>query len=371
MDRGPSAAKPRETGGGAPAVAAPKSPRAADGRHSEVGDSPSVMVESRFGMRGPWSLAEAQAYCRRLARSHYENFTVGSFLLPRRLRPHFYNVYAFCRTADDLADETGDAPRALRLLAEWRRELAECYAGRPADPVMVSLAATIGEFGIPREPFEDLIAAFEQDQRVQRYETFDELVDYCRRSANPVGRLVLYLLRSFDSRRAALSDSICTGLQLANFWQDVGRDLDQGRIYLPAEDRRRFGYRDEDFYARRYNPAFRALMAMEVDRAREFFDRGAALVGLVPRRARLDVELFIRGGLAILGKISKIGYDVWSQRPTLSRWDKLVLAARAVAGRAIGKPGRRRETNERRGPSADKIEPPLPVTASAPRSDPP
>src|SRR5438128_3089523 len=224
---------------------------------------------ARYGPRGcrvPFTRAEAQAYCSRLARTHYENFTVASVLLPRRLLRHFHNGYAFCRWADDLADEAGGGTRALELLRWWRTELLRCYDGRPRHPVTVALSSTIRQFAIPPQPFLDLLFAFEQDQLVKRYQTFEQLLDYCRCSANPVGRLVLYLCESFDEERARLSDHICTALQLANFWQDVARDLDIGRVYLPAEDRRRFGYTDADLRARRFNPAFASLMRFEVDR---------------------------------------------------------------------------------------------------------
>src|SRR5262245_5403791 len=184
------------------------------------------------------SLSEAQSYCARLARTHYENFAVATFLLPRRLQRPFHSVYAYCRWADDLADETGGGPRALELLRWWRHELLRCYDGIARHPVMVALRPTIEKFRIPPQPFLDLLFAFEQDQLVKRYATYDQLLNYCRYSANPVGRLVLYLCGAYDEERAVLSDHVCTGLQLANFWQDVARDLGIGRVYLPEEDRK-------------------------------------------------------------------------------------------------------------------------------------
>ena len=186
------------------------------------------------------SRSEAEAYCRTLARTHYENFPVVSWLLPRHLHQHFYNVYAYCRWADDLGDEIADAKQATELLAWWRDQLQACYHGSATHPVFIALGPTITEFGIPQQPFEDLLSAFEQDQRVKKYENYVELRDYCRRSADPVGRIVLYLCRAFSERNVAWSDSICTGLQLANFWQDVARDFDIGRVYLPRESRLRF-----------------------------------------------------------------------------------------------------------------------------------
>ena len=243
----------------------------------------------------PFDLPRARAYCRRLTLGHYENFTVTSLLLPRRLLHHFHAVYAYCRWADDLADETGGGDRALDLLAWWRDQLLACYDGRPTHPVFVALRPTIERFRIPPQPFLDLLSAFEQDQRVKRYQTFEQLLDYCRRSANPVGRLVLYLGEAFDETRAALSDCVCTALQLANFWQDVGRDYDIGRVYLPEEDRRRFGYGDDDLAARRFTPAFAALMRFEVERharavrARPAADRHDA-ARLAPRRGAVPAR---------------------------------------------------------------------------------
>ena len=196
---------------------------------------------------------------------------------------------------------------------------------------MIALRETIREFQIPPEPFLDLLVAFEQDQRVKRYETYEQLLGYCRYSANPVGHLVLYLCRSHSTEHAALADCICTGLQLANFWQDVSRDLDIGRVYLPAEDRRRFAYGDVDLEARRFTPAFAELMHFEVQRARELFQRGLPLVAKMPTEVQGDIELFACGGLAILGKIEAQGYNVWQSRPALARWDKLALVGGVVA----------------------------------------
>jgi squalene synthase HpnC len=284
----------------------------------------------------PASLSEARRYCTRLACTHYENFTVASLLLPRRLLRHFHCVYAYCRWADDLADEAGGGPQALELLQWWREELLRCYDGKPRHPVMIALRDTIDRFTIPPQPFLDLLVAFEQDQRVPRYRTFPQLLEYCRCSANPVGRLVLYLCEAFDEERASLSDQICTGLQLANFWQDVSRDFDIGRVYLPEEDRERFGYSSEDLNARRFTPAFGTLMRFEVDRTRGFFERGLPLVDQMPVDVRLDIELFARGGLAILGKIERCGYNVWQSRPVLAGWEKAALLTSAWFRRAGG-----------------------------------
>jgi squalene synthase HpnC len=294
-------------------------------------DSPFIAELDRLGpgrSYAPFDLARAQAYCRRVTLGHYENFSVASLLLPRRLLRHFHAVYAYCRWADDLADEAGD--RALDLLAWWRGELLACYDGRPTHPVLVALQPTIRRFDIPPAPFLDLLTAFEQDQRVKRYQTFDQLLDYCRYSANPVGQLVLYLGEAFDAKRTALSDSICTALQLANFWQDVDRDFDIGRVYLPEEDRRRFGYGDDDLEARRFTPAFAELMRFEVDRTRALFLHGRPLIELMPPDLRIDMDLFVRGGLAVLRKIEQAGYNVWARRPVVSKWDKITLLAGAL-----------------------------------------
>jgi squalene synthase HpnC len=288
---------------------------------------------ARFGpdadYRAPGPAA-ARAYCRAFARRQYENFSVATAFLPRPLLSHFYHVYAYCRWADDLADESGGGARALELLRWWRAELLRMYDGAPRHPVMVALRTTVERFQIPPEPFLDLLFAFEQDQLVKRYATYAQLLDYCRHSANPVGRLVLYLFECLDDERAALADSICTALQLTNFWQDVARDFAIGRVYLPEEDMRRFGYREADLQARRFTTAFAALMQFEVQRARLLFHRGLPLVERVPPAVRLDVELFARGGLAVLGKIERCGYNVWRRRPKLAPWEKTALMAGAV-----------------------------------------
>lgn len=293
----------------------------------------------RYGPDGdypPFDLPAAQSYCRTLARTHYENFTVASLLLPRRLLPHFHAVYAYCRWADDLGDETEGGDLALKLLAWWRQELLRCYDGQPQHPVMIALTRTIQRFRIPAQPFLDLLHAFEQDQRVKRYPTYEQVLEYCRYSANPVGHLVLYLCEAFDNPRAKLSDCICTGLQLANFWQDVALDLAIGRVYLPEEDQLRFGYSAADLKAHAFTPAFRELMQFEVDRARALFHQGWPLIERMPPEVRTDIELFARGGLAILEKIEAVGYNVWHTRPVLSKRDKAGLLGRALWGRLAG-----------------------------------
>ena len=284
--------------------------------------------EPSAARRAP-SLAEAQEYCRRLAKSHYENFTVASFLLPRELRSHFHAVYAYCRWADDLADETAGGEESLHLLNWWQNELDNCYRGDARHPVFVALRHTVDQFSIPIEPFHNLLIAFRQDQYRKRYETFNELLNYCRNSANPVGRLVLYLGRAATAENFALSDSVCTGLQLANFWQDVARDYDRGRIYLPLADCRGARYDEAMFERREFNAAFGALLADHVARAENMLRAGEPLVQRVPAELRLDVALFIRGGLAILDAIRRQDYNVWRRRPVVSKLMKLRLIAAA------------------------------------------
>jgi squalene synthase HpnC len=281
------------------------------------------------------SVSEACAYCARLTAAHYENFSVVTWLTPRPLRPAFQSIYAFCRWSDDLGDELGNPARSLQLLQWWRGELRAMYAGQARHPVMIALAGTVAEFAIPITPFEALISAFEQDQRVTEYATYAQLLDYCTRSANPVGHLVLYLARSYDDDNARLSDMTCTGLQLANFWQDVARDRAIGRIYLPREDRERFGVGADDLLALRFTPAFAALLEFEVQRARALLEAGRALVPRMPHALAVDVDLFSRGGLAILDRIVAQGYDVLTRRPRLSKGIKLGLIARAFFARSL------------------------------------
>jgi squalene synthase HpnC len=273
------------------------------------------------------SLDKARAYCRRLARRHYENFTVASWLLPRNLRQHMANVYAYCRWSDHLADEIECADESLRLLDWWERELEACSAGRAVHPVFVALGETLREFDMPAQPLHDLLVAFRQDQHKTRYETFEELSRYCRYSANPVGRMVLFLSRAHNPQTVPLADSICTGLQLANFWQDVARDFDRGRIYVPAETMHAFGYSEDRFATRQADAEFRRMLRHEVDRAESYLVAGRPLETMVPANIRVDVALFVEGGLAVLNAIRRIGCDVWTKRPTVGKLQKLKLLA--------------------------------------------
>jgi squalene synthase HpnC len=281
------------------------------------------------------SLAEARAYCQRLATTHYENFSVATWFLPKRLRQHFYNVYAYCRISDDLGDEVGDPSLSLRLFDQWERELVACYDGTPRHPVFVALAETVRQFEIPQHEFSDLLTAFRQDQRTTRYGTFTDLLGYCKNSANPVGHLVLYLCGYKDAERQQLSDRTCTALQLANFWQDVSVDYEKGRIYLPLEDLHRFGVSEDDIANNRNTSAFCAMMEFEVQRAREWFDEGLPLVGKVDKELAIDLELFTRGGQEILNAIEHQGFAVLGRRPAISKARKLALVARAALGKLL------------------------------------
>jgi len=280
-------------------------------------------------------VAQAQVQTRRLARRHYENFSVVSMLVPRHLRQDFCNLYAFCRVADDLGDETGDRQQSLRLLDDFRRQTLDCFAGKARTAVFVALSGTIARHQLPPGPFLDLIDAFEQDQRVLRYDTFEQLLDYCRRSANPVGRLVLCLCGYRDEQRQLLSDQTCSALQLANFWQDVRRDvLDRDRIYIPRESMQRFGVSEEQIGRGICDDNFRRLMRFEVDRTAAMFQRGEALLPLLRPQVRLQIALFGKGGRLVLAAIRRQGYDTLSRRPALSKWQKGGLIAQALASMA-------------------------------------
>ncbi len=277
--------------------------------------------------------AEAQEYTRWLATHHYENFNVVSWLLPRRLHQHFYNVYAYCRWADDLGDEVASSTRALELLDWWESELRRCYTSSPAHPVFVALKPTIEECRIPIEPFLDLLTAFRQDQTVHRYADWEGVLGYCRYSANPVGRLVLYLCGYHDAGRQKLSDATCTALQLANFWQDVARDLEKDRIYIPLDALAAHSLTEADLIARRFDERYVALMKDLVARTRALFAQGLPLSTRVAPDLRVDIELFSRGGIAVLDSIERIGYNTLERRPALSRAAQVQLLGRALLSR--------------------------------------
>jgi squalene synthase HpnC len=294
--------------------------------------------EYRIPERAP-TLEEARAWCRRLAESHYENFHVASWFLPKRFRPHFHSIYAYCRVSDDLGDEVGNAAQSLALLNLWGAELDACYRGESRHPVFVALAETIRACDIPKEPFADLLVAFRQDQTVTRFATMRDVLGYCRYSANPVGRLVLYACGYRDPERFALSDHTCSALQLANFWQDIRVDYAKDRIYLPLEDMARFGVDEAMIAEGRFTSQFRDLMRYEVDYARKMFHAGLPLIGMVDRELALDLELFSRGGLEILRAIERQDCDVLRARPSISKSRKVALLLRALSGRLFAGAG--------------------------------
>ncbi len=287
--------------------------------------APKDFVHSPEALAKAYTVAEAESYTRWLSTHHYENFHVVSFLLPKRLHQDFYNVYAFCRWADDLADEMGDTAASLRLLAWWRRELHSMVAGSATHPVFVALKVTAAKHQLPQEPFDDLITAFERDQTITRYATYEDVYEYCKYSANPVGRLVLYLCGYSDAERQRLSDSTCTALQLANFWQDVSVDLLKNRVYIPIEAMTRHGYTEADLFAHRETPAFQAVMKEITGRARLLFEEGLPLVRMVNRRLSLDLDLFSRGGMMVLDKIEQQHYLVLGRRPSISKAERVQL----------------------------------------------
>ncbi|HEY8714148.1 MAG TPA: squalene synthase HpnC [Candidatus Acidoferrum sp.] len=294
--------------------------------------------ELQIAQRAPvagCSLEEAKAYTCWLATHHYENFNVASWLLPAELHQHFYNVYAYCRWADDLGDEIPEQKRALELLDWWERELDDCYFGRPHHPVFIALRETIHAKDIPREPFSDLLKAFRQDQRVHRYANWDAVIDYCIYSANPVGRLVLYLCGYRDEQRQLLSDATCTALQLANFWQDVSRDLEKGRIYIPLDHAAAHGLSESEIVERRFDERYIKLMQDLIVRTRGLFAEGAPLAKMVDSRLSVDLELFSKGGLAVLDAIEEMGYDTLHRRPSISKGKQARLLGRALVSRAL------------------------------------
>ena len=292
--------------------------------------APKEYVNSAAALSDRYTRPAAEEYTRWLATHHYENFHVVTFLLPKRLHQDFYNVYAFCRWADDLGDEIGDREESLRLLAWWRVELEAMYAGQVKHPVFVALEGTARKYKLPIQLFSGLISAFEQDQRVSRYANWEEVFRYCRFSANPVGRLVLRLCGYDDDERDRLSDATCTALQLANFWQDVTVDWEKDRVYLPLDLLARHGYTVEELAARKFNPAFQAVMREAVEVARKLFLEGLPLAKTVDRRLAFDLELFSRGGMRVLEKIEQQNYDVLEKRPSVSKIDRFGLLAQAL-----------------------------------------
>lgn len=293
--------------------------------------TPVEFVRNPEALARAWTHAESVQYTRWLATHHYENFHVVSFLLPKYLHQDFYNVYSYCRWADDLGDEIGDTRESLRLLDWWSKELDRMYEGETRHPVFVALRGTAEKYAIPKQPFADLVRAFIQDQTVTRYDDWAGVLGYCIYSANPVGRLVLYLCGYSDAERQRLSDATCTGLQLANFWQDVTVDQLKDRVYLPLDLIARHGYSVEEMFAHRFDARFREVMREAVQYARGFFDTGLPLARMVNKRLSVDLELFSRGGMRILDKIEQQGYDVLSRRPSISKVERVGLLLGTLA----------------------------------------
>jgi squalene synthase HpnC len=296
---------------------------------------PEHFVRSPDALARTWTHTEAERYTRWLANSHYENFHVVSFLLPKKLHQDFYNVYSFCRWADDLGDEIGDTAESLRLLGWWRTELDRMYSGEAQHPVFVALMGTVRKYDLPIEPFSDLIHAFVHDQTVTRYTTWNDVLHYCKYSANPVGRLLLYLCGYRDAERQRLSDATCTGLQLANFWQDVSVDLKKDRVYIPQEAMTRHGYTDRELFSGVEDARFQAVMRDAVSRARELFMEGLPLARTVDKRLSVDLELFSRGGLLILDKIERQQYLVLHNRPAIGKLERVRLLVATLARAAF------------------------------------
>jgi len=289
----------------------------------------------------------ARQFTKWLATHHYENFNVVSWLLPKELHQHFYNVYAYCRWADDLGDEVPDGARALELLKWWEHELDLCYEGQPSHPVFVALRQTIVEKDIPKQPFADLLKAFRQDQTTKRYQTWDDMLGYCVYSANPVGRLVLYLCGYRDEKRQTLSDATCTALQLANFWQDVSRDLEKGRIYIPLDIAAQHGIRESEIINRQFSEHYVALMKDLIARTRALFDEGYALAKMVDGSLSIDLEMFSRGGVAVLDAIEAQGYDTLNQRPSIRKGKQARLLGRAIVGHLFSRRPSQQSVNAR------------------------
>ena len=309
---------------------------------------------ARHGQRFPaWSPDASRHYTRQLTRDHYENFTVASLLLPRRLRQDYCNVYAFCRWSDDLADETGDASWSIELLDWWREELRAMFRGHASHPVFVALSETVERHALPAVDFEALLDAFVKDQTVLRYRTFEDLLGYCRLSANPVGRIVLRLNGCRDEQLFALADSVCTALQLANHWQDVRRDWDINRVYIPDEAMRSRTYSVEalalDIGRGSASARYRQVIGDLVERTGALFDAGLPLANHFSGRLGIEIELFARGGMTVLEKIRAQDYDTIAHRPVVSKAERALLLLRVVARRSV-----RRHHSSKRPSHADK-----------------
>ena len=301
----------------------------------------------------------AQKYTKWLATHHYENFNVVSWLLPKELHQHFYNVYAYCRWADDLGDEISSKDRALELLAWWEQELDACYEGRPSHPVFVALRETVIAKDVPKQPFADLLKAFRQDQVVKRYPGWDAVLDYCVYSANPVGRLVLYLCGYRDEARQRLSDATCTALQLANFWQDVSRDLEKGRIYIPLDRAAAHGLSEQDIVEKKFDQRYVSLMKELIEYTRGLFEKGMPLSKMVKGKLSVDLAMFSRGGVAVLNAIEEMGYDTLHRRPAVSKAKQVRLLGRALVTQVFARAPTPIDEASRSGGTAENAPPAL------------
>jgi squalene synthase HpnC len=289
------------------------------------------MNDPKIHIRGKyWSSEDGFRYCETIARSHYENFPVASRFVPKEIRKYVWTIYAFARIADDYADEPGfTLAERMDNLNQWEQYLDECYNGNPTHRVFAALAETVERFQIPIELFQKLLTAFRTDVTVKRYETYEDVLAYCRNSANPIGRLLLLVLNYRSEMMMQLSDAICTALQLTNFWQDVSLDLQKDRIYLPLEELEEFGYSEQDLFHQKVNNRFCNLMAFQVRRTAELFVEGKPLLRMVGKDLSLELKLTWNGGTKILQKIHDQHYDVLTKRPTLSKLEKLGLLFRS------------------------------------------
>ena len=288
-------------------------------------NNPKLFIKHKY-----WSSEDGFRYCESIARHHYENFPVASRFVPKDIRKYVWTIYAFARTADDFADEPGfTLAERMDNLNQWEQHLNECYSGNPTHRIFAALAETVERFQIPVELFQNLLTAFRSDVTVKRYETFDDVLAYCRNSANPIGRILLLLFNYRSESMMELSDMMCTALQLTNFWQDVSVDLQNDRIYLPLEEMEEFDYTEQDLLSRKANEQFCNLMAFQVRRTAELFVKGKPLLTQVGRDLSRELRLTWSGGTRILQKIHEQNYDVLTKRPVLSLMDKLTILVRS------------------------------------------
>lgn len=280
----------------------------------------------------PWTIPDAFRYCVRLARTHYENFPVGSILIPKKLRPHVCAIYAFARRADDIADEDFTEANRIPALDAWLDLLQRSQVSHVNHPVFLALKETIRNFDIPVQLLKDLVTAFKMDVTTKRHPSFEDVMYYCRHSANPVGRLVLHLFGYRDEKLMLLSDKICTALQLANFWQDISVDLEKNRIYIPFDDLARFHFGESQLIARQYDDNFKELLKFQVDRTDRMFREGSGLVYLTKGRLSLELKCVIMGGMSVLEKIRQLNYNTLVKRPTLNNKDKIKILLKALTG---------------------------------------